>query len=1184
MGQIEKGGIAQRRAHFSVPENGAAQHSVRGTFPYILPANGTLIQYVYFPDDQPPDRITLRIETGYLLGQPQPVFVQAKWTKTAEQHLATENRPRDFWAGTFPTPHSSQADSGLTDRGLTGNIGGRWYELSAKLIDLGLCGENRIIRGIEYLVNGGNAWFGPTIIRRPQVEIRGTKKYNVFSIEDPLSFDIAVHNFATFDTQYTLSVMVSDYNGRELMHSVYNLAIPGKSSRYETLVLNPGNTRYFVFEYTLHKGTNVVYHGYSAATVIVPNRTGRKDQTKFGMMYWDQPGQDMVVLYEKLGVKLVVIFPETDRLHLFDRQKFAIMPMIWALPERSPQDATKLPQDLRPYLEAGQHLFSNFWETDLRVPPDIFAPNMQRFYQIVKQLDPTALVGIGGLAGFNVAYLNQLLQFINNPANPVNPVNPDQFFDFLTLMLYNTPSPPEFSGLDEETAALVNLLQSHGKPDIELWNVEWSYFETLNLDNGYWLNTGVPQDLIAPYTIRHHLLGFASGISRMAPGTNIYEGRTPLAKNYGHSMTLGRSSIIRYDLTPLPLLPAYSVMTRMLEGKAYVTNIGQHPNILCQVYAASDESYQVLSSRKTVLVVWTLFGVENLTLPLFPGAGRPEVKATLVNMVGDETEQSTYNGALHLSVSPEPTYILLNEDAAEILKNSAEPTVGNLLSVSPQAIEVTPGKAATVKCTYHLSNPGWNALQGTLQLTSPNWINVLKKEIHYPDEARKQLAATALSDEETDDIWLGRNHSVDVTYEILIPEAIKRQTYYEQTELTRQTAFTITAAFTSGGNVIAQAASSVRVLPPFSMTLRPVLSTKADVNAPRLMVSLTNNSPVERQGTLQLKAPGTLWVNPWNLQFSLPSGKTQTYAFALQGEAAQSQTYPLESVDTRLNRRTEQVALQKNQRIPLDHYRREDGYLFSFGVGEGYVIEALAKDQQGDETRQMRGFAFRPAVRAPKPLVIDGQLDDWAEAVPLFVHPEGRLSGLTFFAKDYGGNMQWTGLDDFSSAWQMMWDESFLYLAIRTFDDVFIPQSNLGSFWNGDTISFQIDPRPDVTDASIIPEKRDLRQIHTFDVGLSKDGPTVRRKYPTLAKPAGLIETVKAAIRPIQGGIIYELAIPWTELAPLHPQIGGWMGFSIVFYEDDGAGQETHTNWFGGCGGNGLAREPRLMGDVHFVQ
>lgn len=1191
------------RLHYSVPANGTASHGVKGTFPYILPANGTLIQEVYLPDDHIPDQILLRIETGNPdSSDPQrPVFVQARWTKNPENHFATENRPKNFWAGTFMSSIPLLGDPVLSlSKGVRGgspsrtnekqplkstvleNKGG-WRTLAVNLVDLGLCGKNRTIRGIEYIALGGEAWFGQTIIRRPPVEIRGAQKYHLFSEGDELTFDISVHNFSRSEGPYTLDLTVSDYQGSELLRSAYKFDIPGKTRRHEKLVVNPGKSRYLVFEYTLNREGNRVYHGYSSAAIIVPNNTGRKPHTKFGMMYWDQPGKDMVELYEKLGVKLIVIFPETNRLHLFDSQKFDVMPMFWALPERSPKEGAKLRKDLQPYLKAGQRIFSNFWETDLRVPPEIFAPNMRKFSQLVKQVEPAALVGIGGLAWFNVAYLSRLLQVMEDSR---------AFFDFIAVMLYNTPSPPEYSGIIQETEALKTLLKAHGKPEIEIWNVEWSYFENLNLDGGYWLNTGVPREYIAPYTIRHHLLGFASGIARMVPGTNLYVGRTPLAKNYGHSMTLGRSSVTRYDLSPLPLLPAYSVMTRMLEGKKYVRSIGQHPNVVCQVYRAVDDSYKALAGSKTVLVVWSLFGNEDIALTLLHDHDAHDIEVSLINMVGEKTEHTTYNGELHLSVTPEPMYVLLDEDmtnvsdAAEI--SFAEP----LFSAEPEQIDITPGKDTVVKLTYHLFNSGNRAVQGRIKLIRPNWLTVARKEILYQSEIGKQFASQIFSGSEstsstariTDEIWLGREHRVDVVYELLFPKEIKRKTYYEQTELTQQPAFQIVAEFVSDQNVLARTTTPVRALPPLRVSLRPVLSTKNDVNTPNVQVRIENTSLIPREGSLRMKVPGGVDIRPQHISFAVLPGKTQTYDFSLKGMVGFSQSYTHEIVDTRLRRQTEEISMQQNQPAYLAHYRRSSGYVSSFGVGEGYVIEALIRDQSGYETRQSRGFAFRPAVKATHAIVIDGQLDDWKDAAPLFVHPKGRLSGLTFFAKDYGGEMQWTGLDDFSSAWQMMWDKSFLYLAVRVFDDQFVPQHNLGQFRNGDSISFQIDPLPNLTDASPLPDQRDLQKIHTFTLGLSQEGPTFYRKYPSTEKRIGIVKTAKVAIKQESDGIIYELAIPWDELVPLRPENGDWVGFSLVLSEDDGVGRETRCNWFGGSGGDGLAREPRLMGDVHFVQ
>jgi hypothetical protein len=176
------------------------------------------------------------------------------------------------------------------------------------------------------------------------------------------------------------------------------------------------------------------------------------------------------------------------------------------------------------------------------------------------------------------------------------------------------------------------------------------------------------------------------------------------------------------------------------------------------------------------------------------------------------------------------------------------------------------------------------------------------------------------------------------------------------------------------------------------------------------------------------------------------------------------------------------------------------------------------------------------------------------------------------------------GLADFSAAWQMLWDDRFLYLAVKVFDDRIESVHALGSFWNGDTVSFQIDPLPDEADASILPQQRDLRAIHTFEMGLSQQGPVIRRLYATHSIMPDIMTTANLAIVPQADGLVYELALPWEALTPFRPSLGSWLGVSLVFSEDDGDGRETQMNWFGGSNGNGLAREPRLMGDVHLME
>lgn len=1155
----------QPRWHYGTLERGSARHRLQGVLPSLLPVNGTLLQEVSFPQEQLPDQIWLRIETKYVGStHPEPSkSVQVRWTKEPEEHFDSENRPDDFWGGTFAADSLSQ---------------GTPHTLAVDLIDLGLCGRERSILGIEFVAIGGQAWFGRTLIRRPQIEMRGAKPYHIFSEGDDLQFELNVHNFFPVDQQYMLHLNVSDYEGAELLSSTYQLKLPPNSSRKKTLVLHPEGKRYLVFEYSLSGNGQQLAHGYSAAAVILPNTSGRNSQTKFGMMYWDHPGQQMVTFFEQLGVKLLVIFPELERLHAFDPQKFDLMPMFWFLPERNPGQAAKLQQDVQPYLQAGQRFFSNFWETDLRVPADLFAPNMQKFSQVIKQIHPAALVGIGGLAWFNVAYIQQVLQYA--PDAP-------PFFDFIAMMLYNTPSPPEYSGLVRETGALRTLLERYGKSQIELWNVEWSYFEGLNLDGQIWLNTCVPREDVAAYTIRHHLLGFAAGIDRMIPGSSIYAGRLPLAKNYGHSMITGGSSMIRYDQTPLPLLLAYSTMTRLLEGKQFVKNLSRHPNVICQVY-------QEPQSLDSVVVLWSLSGQETVTLA-FPHADiLQEKKVTLLTMIGEASALTTLQGEIGLNVSPEPTYLVLpkhqrpreNLDALEMFVN--EP----VLTLAPHALEVVSGKPATTTITCHLFNPGPKALQGKLRLSLPTGTRVLEKKVVYADAVGEKLAAKFLNDSQQSptsdlqlqEIWLGRHREAEVVYTLEIPDTLARNTYYEQTALTGQAEMPIRAELLIQNQPVAQAAAAIQTLPPLQIRLRPLLTRTDSQNRPGVQVRISNSSDVPHEGTIYLKTPFSMQCTPRQQSFAVLPGQSQAYNFSLSLTAQIPLDYTFDTVDVRLQRKSQQFSLQPGQTARFEHYQKPNGYLYSFGVGEGYPVEALIRDRNGYENRQLRGFAFRPAAKAKTPIIVDGRLDDWHDAMPVFVQPDGRLSGLTFFAADYGGEMQWQGLEDFSSAWQMLWDDQCVYLAVKVFDDQPVPVQPLGSFWNGDTVSFQIDPAPDETDASMLPHQRDLRTIHTFEMGLSQQGAVIRRLYATHKTLPGIVSTANIAVVPQADGVVYELALPWEELAPLQPTPGSWMGVSLIFSEDDGNGRETQINWFGGSNGNGLAREPRLMGDVHFIE
>ena len=60
------------------------------------------------------------------------------------------------------------------------------------------------------------------------------------------------------------------------------------------------------------------------------------------------------------------------------------------------------------------------------------------------------------------------------------------------------------------------------------------------------------------------------------------------------------------------------------------------------------------------------------------------------------------------------------------------------------------------------------------------------------------------------------------------------------------------------------------------------------------------------------------------------------------------------------------------------------------------------------------------------------------------------------------------------------------------------------------------------------------------------------------------------------GAITYEVAIPWTRLAPFKPRFDADLGLSMILNEDDGKGRYSYMTWFG----NANTKEIATVGDL----
>lgn len=132
------------------------------------------------------------------------------------------------------------------------------------------------------------------------------------------------------------------------------------------------------------------------------------------------------------------------------------------------------------------------------------------------------------------------------------------------------------------------------------------------------------------------------------------------------------------------------------------------------------------------------------------------------------------------------------------------------------------------------------------------------------------------------------------------------------------------------------------------------------------------------------------------------------------------------------------------------------------------------------------------------------------------------------------------------------WDESFLYLAARAWDDALVVDSP--EPWNDDELEFGIDG---AMDGVFDPEDRQIT--------ITIDGYVTDRGVTQLPD-------VQRAVEIVAGGYQVELAIPVSILQPPGWSAGGAVGFNIGLHDDDDGGAWDHYLIWEGTATNAQAQ------------
>jgi hypothetical protein len=199
------------------------------------------------------------------------------------------------------------------------------------------------------------------------------------------------------------------------------------------------------------------------------------------------------------------------------------------------------------------------------------------------------------------------------------------------------------------------------------------------------------------------------------------------------------------------------------------------------------------------------------------------------------------------------------------------------------------------------------------------------------------------------------------------------------------------------------------------------------------------------------------------------------------------------------------------------------------------------------EATQPLDFHFAP--RRATPPKIDGFLDDWTlpESLALVADREDQLT-------NFRDNAPWTGPESLSGQLWLQWDEKNLYLAAKVRDgreDV-VPSPEW--LWAGDSIEMNV-----CAEGGRAPDSR-FAQIA---LGQVKDlGPRVMRYKG--AGPNGLLPDAVVAARRMEGGYVYEAAIPWRDVSatPDFKPAAGRSITTVFGFNDKDAGTRL-MSWFG---------------------
>jgi hypothetical protein len=232
--------------------------------------------------------------------------------------------------------------------------------------------------------------------------------------------------------------------------------------------------------------------------------------------------------------------------------------------------------------------------------------------------------------------------------------------------------------------------------------------------------------------------------------------------------------------------------------------------------------------------------------------------------------------------------------------------------------------------------------------------------------------------------------------------------------------------------------------------------------------------------------------------------------------------------------------------IPPSTVGTVDIPLTGFDNGVSYPTQVTVYFDGKDPFFYEGKLDFNPIIHGT--VQVDGVVDPGIIAASPFV----QLSKGTVKMKNY------TGPDDLDGSIWGNWDQDHFYLTAKIKDDVHFTPASGEEIWKNDSIQFAL--------MAGIPGEN----LNWYEFGISDTplGSQIFRWSSPNASAKGLVTNGSLQVKrdEAQKVTVYELALPWSELAPIKPEKNEAISFSLLVNDNDGNGRKGYIEWGSGIG------------------